>query len=51
MTTVYNLCKLLIQKNRTAGLQDKMDVYLASDRLTPEEYQELAGLLAPEVRQ
>ncbi|WP_196032163.1 hypothetical protein [Flavonifractor plautii] len=51
MTTVYNLCKLLIQKNRTDGLQDKMDVYLASDRLTPEEYQELAGLLAPEVRQ
>ena len=24
-----------------------MDVYLAADRLTPEEYQELAGLLAP----
>jgi len=48
MTTVYNLCKLLIQKNRTDGLQDKMDVYLAADRLTPEEYQELAGLLAPE---
>ena len=24
------------------------DVYLAADRLTPEEYQELAGLLAPE---
>ena len=31
MTTVYNLCKLLIQKNRTDGLQDKMDVYLAAD--------------------
>ena len=36
MTTVYNLCKLLIDRGRTA------------DRLTPEEYQELAGLLAPE---
>ena len=47
MNTVFNLCKLLIQKNRTDGLQDKMDVYLAADRLTPEEYQELAGLLAP----
>ena len=45
---VSYLCKLLIQKNRTDGLQDKMDVYLAADRLTPEEYQELAGLLAPE---
>lgn len=48
MTTVYNLCKLLIDRGRTDGLQDKMDVYLAADRLTPEEYQELAGLLAPE---
>lgn len=42
---------MLIDRGRTDGLQDKMDVYLASDRLTPEEYQELAGLLAPEVRQ
>ncbi len=48
MNTVFNLCKLLIQKNRTDGLQDKIDVYLAADRLTPEEYQELAGLLAQE---
>ena len=38
MTTVYNLCKLLIDRGRTDGLQDKMDVYLAADRLTPEEY-------------
>ncbi len=28
MTTVYNLCKLLIDRGRTDGLQDKMDVYL-----------------------
>ena len=37
MTTVYNLCKMLIDRGRTDGLQDKMDVYLAADRLTPEE--------------
>ena len=35
MTTVYNLCKLLIQKNRTDGLQEKMDVYLAADLAHP----------------
>ena len=40
MTTVYNLCKMLIDRGRTDGLQDKMDVYLAADRLTPEEYQQ-----------
>lgn len=45
MTTAYNLCKLLIDRGRTDGLQDKMDVYLAADRLTPEEYQELAAQL------
>lgn len=48
MNTVFNLCKLLIERDRTDGIQEKMDVYLAADRLTPEEYQELAGLLAPE---
>lgn len=45
MQQVYNLCKLLIDRGRTAGLQDKMDVYLAADRLTAEEYQELVKLL------
>ena len=48
MNTVFNLCKLLIDRGRTDGRQEKMDVYLAADRRTPEEYQELAGLLAPE---
>lgn len=45
MQQIYNLCKLLIDRGRTAGLQDKMDVYLAADRLTAEEYQELVKLL------
>lgn len=45
MTSVRNLCKLLIQKERTDGLQEKMDVYLAADRLTTEEYSELIGML------
>lgn len=45
MTTVFNLCKLLIQKGRTDGLQEKMDVYLAADRLTAEEYRDLTTLL------
>lgn len=45
MNTVYNLCKLLIDRGRTDGLQDKLDVYLANDRLTTEEYNELAVLL------
>lgn len=47
MTTVFALCKLLIQKGRTDGLQEKMDVYLAADRLTTEEYAELSAMLTP----
>ena len=45
MTTVFNLCKLLITKGRTDGLMDKMDVYLAADRLSVEEYEELAAMM------
>lgn len=45
MTTVFNLCKMLIAKGRTDGLQEKMDVYLACDRLTVDEYQELVKLI------
>lgn len=49
MTSVFNLVKLLIQRGRTDGLQDKMDVYLAADRLTTEEYQELLQLMPTQV--
>ena len=45
MKRVYDLCKLLIDRGRTEGLTDKMDVYLAADRLTAEEYQTLIRLL------
>ena len=45
MKTVYNLCKTLISRGRTDGLKDKMDAYLAADRLTTEEYTELMALL------
>lgn len=49
MTSVFNLVKLLIRRGRTDGLQDKMDVYLAADRLTTEEYQELLQLMPTQV--
>ena len=46
MTSVKNLCLLLISRGKTDGLQDKMDAYLAADRLTAEEDTELAEKLA-----
>lgn len=45
MTSVCNLCKLLITRGRTDGLIDKMDAYLANDRLTVEEYNSLTAML------
>lgn len=48
MLTVFNLCKKLIEKGRTDGLVDKMDVYLANDRLTVEEYDKLMAMISSE---
>lgn len=45
MVAVLNLCKQLVKIGKTDGLQEKMDVYLANDRLTVEEYAELTALL------
>ena len=45
MASVYHLCELLVAKGRTNGLQDKLDVYLAADRLTAEEYQALMKMM------
>lgn len=47
MTTVFNLCKILILGGRTSGLTDKMDIYLANDRLTTDEYSELMNMMKP----
>ncbi len=45
MTTIFNLCKKLIELGRTDGLQIKLDVYLANDRLTTDEYTALCEML------
>lgn len=45
MLSVFNLCKTLIQRGRTDGLLDKMDAFLAADRLTVGEYNELLAML------
>lgn len=48
MASVFNLCKRLIEIGRTDGLVAKMDVYLAADRLTVEEYSELVSMMEAE---
>lgn len=47
---VYNLMKRIIERgnyNRT-DMQTKLDVYLAFDRITQEQYEELSALIQSE---
>ncbi len=50
----YNLMKRIIERDKKAGtldkaaIMDKLDAFLAADRLTTEEYQELVALVNAE---
>lgn len=41
----YKMCKRLIQLGRTDGMKDKLDIYLAADRMTTDQYNELMLML------
>lgn len=42
---LYRTLKRMIERGRTAGIEAKMDIFLAADKLTKEEYQGLIGML------
>lgn len=42
---IYQICKKLIQMNKTDGLMDKIDVYYLANRITKEQYEELISLI------
>lgn len=44
---IYRVCKRTIQRGGyPTDMQDRLDVFYASDKLTTEQYDELSGLLA-----
>ncbi len=43
--TMKRLIVLSQERGSVAGLQDKLDVFFAADRLTKEEYDELSAML------
>lgn len=43
---LYRTLKRLIEKGRTEGLREKIDIFFANGRLTEEEYNELIAMLA-----
>lgn len=51
MTSVKNLCLLLVKRGKTEGLQEKLDVFYAMGRLSEEEYKTLCGMLPQEGEQ
>jgi len=42
---LYRTLKRMIQRGQTAGMEEKLDIFYASDKLTQAEYTELCGLL------
>lgn len=47
MIATYNLCKKLIQIGKADIVNANIDLYLANNRLTAEEYAEIMGMLEP----
>lgn len=45
---LYRTIRRLIQRGSTAGLEEKIDIFFAADKLTAEEYRELLALLQEE---
>lgn len=52
MESIYRMCKTLIENDKKRGTNkitmDKLDVYLANDRLTVEEYDKLVEMILAE---
>ena len=42
---LYRTLKRMIERGQTAGLEEKIDIFFAADKLTQGEYDELVGLL------
>ena len=49
--TTYKMCKTLIEKGRyeKSDMMMKLDVFLLGDRITKEQYDELASMMNEEV--
>lgn len=51
MVATFNLCKKLIQIGKADIVNANIDLYLANDRLTAEEYGELMEMLNPQTEE
>ena len=42
---LYRALKRMIERGQTQGMETKLDIFFAADKLTEEEYTELTGML------
>lgn len=45
---LYRTLKRMIDRGQTAGIEEKLDIFYAADKLTEAEYSELIGMLPKE---
>ena len=43
---LYRTLKRMIERDQTAGMTEKLDIFFAVDKVSEAEYTELTGLLA-----
>lgn len=44
---LYRTLKRMIERGQTAGMDTKLDIFFAANKLTEEEYTELSAMLNP----
>ncbi len=42
---LYRTLKRMIERGQTVGMEEKLDVFYAADKLTADEYNELVAIL------
>ena len=43
---LYRTLKRMIERGQTDGIEAKLDIFYAADKITESEYQELLGMLS-----
>lgn len=46
---IFELCKKMINMNKTDGLLEKIDIFYLANRITREEYEELLQMLGVDI--
>ena len=45
---LYRTLKRMIEKGNTGGIEEKLDIFFAADKLSQEEYEDLLAMLKAE---